>query len=150
MSSFLTRWHRMLALPRKSSAWHHERLQEELEERRLAISRVEKISETADVIFTISRAHHEGFPIAVMPHDLTASWRGVLNYSYMLAKFTSRWMFYQTVAFFCGCAHYTSVREVVNPAMDHKLGQVAERHEIDPAKFTNVAHKLLRVWPLPP
>lgn len=145
MSSFLRRWHKMLGLARQSPVWHRERLIEELEERRLAITWLHQISETADVIFTISRANYECSQIAQMPPHMTASWQGIVNHSYMLAKFTSRWAFYQTVAFLCGCAHYSSVREVVNPAKDSKLGQVAQRHNIDPDKFTRVAHKLLRV-----
>lgn len=81
MSSFLSRWHKILRLPRQSASWHRDRLQEELEECRRAVGRLQKISETADVMFTISRAYHQGSRVAPMPRRLTASWSGVLHYS---------------------------------------------------------------------
>lgn len=50
----------------------------------------------------------------------------------------------------CNASHYDSVREVVNPAKDRKLEEVAARHQIDPAEFKRMGRKLRKVWPLLP
>jgi hypothetical protein len=71
-------------------------------------------------------------------------------YAYMLAKYTLRWKFYRTTAILCNAPHYDLVREVVNPSKDHKLDEVASRHQIDPVEFERVGRRLRRVWPLLP
>jgi hypothetical protein len=68
----------------------------------------------------------------------------------MLAKYTLRWKFYRTAAILCSAPHYDLVREVVNPSKDHKLDEVASRHQIDPVEFERVGRQLRRVWPLLP
>lgn len=68
----------------------------------------------------------------------------------MLAKFTSRWKFYQTAAYLCNAPRYDLVREVVNPRKDGKLEEVASRHQIDPVRFRRIGRRLRRVWPLFP
>ena len=72
--------------------------------------------------------------------------------AYMVAKFTLRWGFYRIAARLCGATRkeWKGVREVINPAKDHKLGEVAARHGIDPDKFRNTGRMLRRVWPLLP
>ncbi|KAI4150894.1 MAG: hypothetical protein LQ340_003831 [Diploschistes diacapsis] len=148
LETLLRHWHNFLGLPSQTpSAWHEERLREELEECRAARTSLEKLSERSDVFFTISRARHGGFPIDSLP-PFTA--RNAFVYAYMVAKFTSRRMFYTTAAKLCKAPHYRSVREVVNPSRDHKLELVASRHGIDPSKFKRVGRLLRRVWPLPP
>ncbi|KAI0011875.1 hypothetical protein F4779DRAFT_615052 [Xylariaceae sp. FL0662B] len=141
-------WHRLLKLPRQSPpSWYQDRLREELQERREAVTPLLKLSETADVFFSISRAEYDGFPVRELPRF---AFSHVLVYAYMLAKFTSRWMFYRVVSFLCGAPHYHDVREVVNPIKDHKLDEVAFRHHIDPVKFKRISHRLLWIWPLFP
>ncbi len=142
----LRRWHGLLGLARQSpAAWHEERLREERVELENAASAVERLSETSDVFFSISRARYDGYPVEELPH--LASRRHVLVYGYMLAKFTLRWAFYRTAAFLCGVP---PVREVINPAKDHKIDGVAARHHIDPVPFKRVCRRLRRVWPLLP
>lgn len=68
----------------------------------------------------------------------------------MLGKFTLRWGFYRVTAWLYSKADWRSVREVVNPAKEYKLEQIAARHEIDPMQFKRVGDKLLKVWPLLP
>jgi hypothetical protein len=147
--TLLKRWHKMLGLPQQSPpSWYRDRLREELLERRMAKTAWQKLSEASDVFFSSSRAQHDGFPVRKLPPHVTS--RHVLVYAYMLAKFTSRWKFYRTVAVICNVPHYDLVREVVNPSKDHKLEEVASRHHINPAKFRRVACQLRRVWPLLP
>ena len=142
-TSLLRRWHRLLDLPRQSSpSWYRDRLREELRELRVATTPLQKLSETSDVFFSVSRACYELPPFHASRHSLV--------YGYMLVKFTSRWCFYQATALFCGAPRYDTVREVVNPAKDRNLEIVAARHRIDPMSFRRVGSRLRRVWPLLP
>ncbi|PSN59037.1 hypothetical protein BS50DRAFT_614721 [Corynespora cassiicola Philippines] len=145
----LRQWHQMLSLPRQPSpSWHRNRFREELRERTAATTCWQTLSETSDIFFTISRAQHDGFPVGKLPG---CSAPGIATvYAYMLAKYTLRWQFYRTAALLCRAPHYASVREVVNPGKDHKLGEVALRHQIDPIAFKRVGGKLRRFWPLLP
>lgn len=108
----------------------------------------QKLSETSDVFFSISRAQYDGFLVRKLP-PFVASRHGVI-YGYMLAKYTLRCKFYQAVAILCRAPRYDLVREVVNPGKDHKLAEVASRHQIDPVKFKRIGRQLRRVWPLLP
>ncbi|KAM7205179.1 hypothetical protein V8F20_003316 [Naviculisporaceae sp. PSN 640] len=67
----------------------------------------------------------------------------------MVAKYTSRWAFYRTAARLCNHPRHHLVREVVNPAKDSKLDEVACRHNL-PNNFRQIAGKLRTVWPLLP
>lgn len=49
-----------------------------------------------------------------------------------------------------GASKLDSMCEVVNPARDSKLVEVARRYYIDPTKFLAVACRLRRAWPLLP
>ena len=146
---YLRRWHRMLGLSQQfPRSWHRERLREELRERRVATTPLQKLSESSDVFFSISRARYDGFPIQQLPHFIAS--RHLLVYAYMVAKYTSRWKFYRTVATLCNAPLCGRVREVVNPRKDFKLEEVARRHQMDPAKFKRVSCQLRRIWPLLP
>lgn len=173
----LRRWHNMLGLARQSPpSWYRDRVREELRERRSATTTWQRLSETADVFFSISRARHDGFPVQSSsslllfprrrpqpcPHPGPRSWprsqlfagsRYPLVCAYMLVKYTSRWAFYRSAAFLCNTAATRKtkvVSEVVNPAKDHKLHEVALRHGIDPVEFVRVGRWLRMVWPLLP
>lgn len=142
------RWHKMLGLAHHERSWYRDRLREELEEQRRAITCIHRLSETSDVLFSISRARHDGFPICSLP-PFAVSKHGLV-YAYMLAKYSSRWSFYRTAAFLCDAPRCRSVGEVVNPNKDEKLVGVACRHRIDPTRFARVGRALRRVWPLLP
>ena len=150
MRSFMHHWHGMLGLAAHSPPWYRARLREELRERRAAPTGWQKLSETADVLFCVSRARHNGFPVRRIALFSTPTCHEWPVYAYMLAKYTSRWMLYRTAAFICGSAHYEDVREVVNPGKDAKLDEVALRHQLDPIGFKRVVRRLRRVWPLLP
>ncbi|KAI0114299.1 hypothetical protein GGR51DRAFT_556154 [Nemania sp. FL0031] len=146
--SILFQWHKLLGLPRQSlRSWHQERFREELEELNEANNWLERISEASDVLFAISRARYDGFPIADIP-SLRPS--NIIIYGYMIAKYTSRWAFYRTLAFLSGAPVTSKVREVVNPTKDQKLEAVARRHHIDPERFKSTGRRLRRVWLLFP
>ena len=141
------RWYKALALvPQKSSSWYRHRLREELIERREAKTCHHKLSETSDVLFSITRARYDGFPVRSLPFPHSARW--VAIYAYMVSKYSLRWTFYRTVAYMCDARRLELVCEVVNPARDQKLEEVARRHHIDPEKFRAVACQLRRAWPL--
>ncbi|PWW74497.1 hypothetical protein C7212DRAFT_326931 [Tuber magnatum] len=144
----LRRWHRMLGLSRQSPpSWYRDRVREELRERRTAKTPWQKLSETSDVFFSISRARCDGFPVRTLPPFVAS--RDILLYTYMLAKYTLRWKFYRTAATLCNTP-YDKVREVINPNKDYKLDEVASRYQIDPVEFRRVCRQLRRVWPLLP
>ncbi|KAK3392206.1 hypothetical protein B0T20DRAFT_50122 [Sordaria brevicollis] len=145
----LNKWHAALSLPRHSPpSWYRARLVEELHELRAASTAVSRLSETADVFFALSRARFDGFPIRTLPPFSLA--RHGIPMAYMVAKYTLRWGFYKTAARLSGSKQWKSVREVINPAKDHKLGEVSARHDIDPGKFREKGRMLRRVWPLLP
>jgi hypothetical protein len=142
-------WFQTLNLPRQSHfSWHRARLQEELYERRTAKTNWQKLSETSDVLFSITRAQYDGFPTR-NPSCLSGLHFTPI-YLYMLAKYTSRWSFFRVVALFCNAQHWNLVHEVVNPSKDHKLIDVASRHAIDQKDFQRVSRQLRRIWPLFP
>ncbi|CBX98539.1 hypothetical protein IAQ61_007830 [Plenodomus lingam] len=145
----LHRWFAMLKLSQQwAPSWYRTRMREELRERRAAHTRWQKLSETSDVLFAILRAQNDGHPIIRPPPFYL--WRNSLVYGYMVAKYTSRWSFYRMAARFCRGVDHRSVCEVVNPAKDHKLEEVALRHHMDPATFKACCRKLRRIWPLLP
>ncbi|KGO75991.1 hypothetical protein PITC_011480 [Penicillium italicum] len=145
----LTWWFKMLNLQRQSHiSWHRARLREELCERRLAETGWQKLSETSDVLFSITRARYDGFPTR-NPSCLTGLYSSPI-YVYMLAKYTSRWSFFKAAALFCHARHWNRVQEVVNPSKDHKLTEVALRHNIDQKDFHRVSCRLRYIWPLFP
>lgn len=147
--ALLRRWHRMLGLSRQSPpSWYRDRLREELQERRAAETILERLSETSDVFFTISRAQYDGFSIRKLPPFIAT--RHCQVYAYMLAKYTFRWSFYRMVAILCHAPNARLVREVVNPNKDHKIGEVALRHHLDQNEFKRIGCSLRRLWPLLP
>ncbi|KAI1765645.1 hypothetical protein GGR53DRAFT_529402 [Hypoxylon sp. FL1150] len=144
----LYQWHRLLDLPRQSPpSWYPDRLRDEIQELREARTFLERLSETADVFFTISRSEYDGFPVGQLP-DFNL-WH-VPVYLYLIGKFTSRWTFYKVAAFICKPNHGSTVREVTNPTKDFKMEDVARRHGLDPTRFKRIGRNLRRVWPLFP
>ncbi|KAK6512646.1 hypothetical protein TWF481_001527 [Arthrobotrys musiformis] len=110
--NILKPWFKMLGLSRQSPpTWYRDRIREELLERRVAKTRLHKLSETSDVFFAISRARYDGFPIR-QPPPFNPSHLHV--YAYMLAKYSSRWGFYRAAAAICGADRYDVVREKHN------------------------------------
>jgi len=149
LDAALRRWHRMLGLSLQSPpSWYRDRLREELHERRCASTSLQRLSETSDVYFSIIRARYDGFPIRNLPPFQFS--KHTFVYAYMVAKYSLRWGFYRTAAILCRAPRYYSIREVVNPAKDSKLDEVAARHQIDPDKFKWIGRRLRRVWPLLP
>ncbi|PHH91763.1 hypothetical protein CDD83_10407 [Cordyceps sp. RAO-2017] len=146
-SVLLLRWHRLLRLQQQTLPWYRQRLREELSERRLAASAWQRLSETADVFYTISRAHHDGHLLRGLPKF---SLGHIPVLAYLVPKYTLRWAFYRVAACCCRAPDPASVREVVNPAKDRKLCDVAARHGIDPTAFVRVCRRLRLVWPLLP
>ncbi|KAJ0419150.1 hypothetical protein BJY00DRAFT_166367 [Aspergillus carlsbadensis] len=142
-------WHGVLRLAKQPVAsWHRDRVREELKERRTAKTWGHRLSETSDVLFSLSRARYDGFPIRSLPRKSVPY--NSLAYTYMVAKYTSRWGFYRVAAYLSGAPRPDLVREVVNPTKSAKLDEVARRHQIDPTKFKTVSRQLLRIWPIFP
>ncbi|KAH7107905.1 hypothetical protein BKA62DRAFT_206 [Auriculariales sp. MPI-PUGE-AT-0066] len=146
LARFLQRWCTLLGLQRQTPAsWHRARVREELAERHAARSTLERLSETSDVLFALARATHDGYPLRRLPRRT-----GICSYApyaYMLAKYSTRASFYRVAGRLCGVK---GVKEVVNPAKDSKLDEVAARHGIEKDKLRRVGGMLRRVWPLLP
>lgn len=147
MSRVLLSWHRLLGLSLQRPPWYKARLREELAERRAAQTALQRLSETCDVFYILGRARHDGYPLRRAP---PFNYRHPPVYAYMISKYTLRWIFYQIAALICGSSRFRQVREVVNPARDSKLREVASRHDIEAVKFERVCRCLRRVWPLLP
>ncbi|KAI0390133.1 uracil phosphoribosyltransferase-domain-containing protein [Xylariaceae sp. FL0594] len=128
-------WHKILGLQRVTALqWHKDRLRDETAEYEEAIGLMDRLSEKSDIFFAISRAQYDGHYVGPLPPFTMGH---VPVYGYMLAKYTSRCMFYRTLAYICGADH--TVREVVNPTKDSKLEEIAARHRIDRDKFKRQA-----------
>jgi hypothetical protein len=143
----LLRWHGFLRLPRHPRSWYRDRLREEICERRLAKTALEKLSETADVFYVLSRARYDGHTFRKIP---TFTVHHFVVYAYLLSKYTSRWQFYRLAAFLCNHSNPSSIREVINPNKDVKVQEVACRHSLEPFEFIRVCRRLRVVWPLLP
>ncbi|CAG8135650.1 unnamed protein product [Penicillium olsonii] len=127
-------WLRGLNLPRQPQAsWHRDRLREELQELRLAETHISRLSEASDVMFSITRAQYDGFASRRVPSF--SGYQVAPICFYMLAKFTSRWLFFRVAARLCKKDDWASICEVVNPTKDEKVTSVAHRHQLDPHKF---------------
>jgi hypothetical protein len=151
VETFLKLWYISLRLPRQSTgAWYRARLREERDELRQAATPFQKLSESSDVLFAISRARYDGVLTTAPQLPCIFAPRYALAYPYMLAKYTLRWSFYRRAALLCKVARYDLVCEVVNPAKDSKLDHVAARHGIDSGEFRRVCAGLRRIWPLLP
>jgi hypothetical protein len=147
VQNILLRWHRFLRLPQHPRSWYKDRLREEICERRLARTTLEKLSETADVFYVLSRAQYDGHAFRKIPAFTVHHFA---LYAYLLSKYTSRWQFYRLAAFLCNHSNPLSIREVVNPSKDLKVQEVARRHSLEPIKFIRVCRRLRMVWPLLP
>ncbi|KAH8900232.1 hypothetical protein GQ53DRAFT_741182 [Thozetella sp. PMI_491] len=145
---FLRRWHRMLSLKIQPPGWYPERLREETQEVARARGRVHRLSERSDILFCIVRAHFDGFPLRKIPPIVLG--QNGLVYAYMVAKFTSRWGFYRFAAHISAAPDARAVSEVINPAKQHKIREVASRHNIDMDKFASICRYLRHFWPLFP
>ncbi|CAF9923680.1 MAG: hypothetical protein HETSPECPRED_005391 [Heterodermia speciosa] len=144
--TLLQAWHRLLSLPRHPASFYPARLSEELIEQSEAVTVLEKLSETSDVFFAISRARYDGVPLEPLP---AFTGYNMLVYGYMIAKYTSRWGFYRTVTWASG-GDWRKVKEVVNPGKDKKVREVAGRIGVEEEKFGKIARRVRRVWPLFP
>ncbi|KAF2030453.1 hypothetical protein EK21DRAFT_65488 [Setomelanomma holmii] len=144
----LRSWLTGLRLAQQSPSWYRNRLREELQERRIAVTSLHRLSESSDILFSILRAQHDGHPVGTPPPFRL--WRNSLVYGYMVTKYTSRWSFYRMAARLSRNADHRTIYEVVNPAKDEKLEEVALRHNIDPLKFRRTCCRLRRIWPLLP
>ena len=148
----ISKWLTLLNLAHQTpQAWHRARLREELLERRHATTLLARLSESSDVFFALHRARHDGFPVRRAP-TFRLSRHGPV-YAYMLAKYTLRWGFYHLVARLCRGSRGQGrglVCEVVNPAKDSKLDEVARRHGFQVEKFRSVARRVRWAWPLLP
>ncbi|KAH8738303.1 hypothetical protein BGZ61DRAFT_502206 [Ilyonectria robusta] len=125
----LLRWHGFLRLPRHPQSWYKDRLREEICERRLATTPFQKLNETADVFYIISRVQYDSHALRRLPDFILPH---LVVYAYLLSKYTSRWQFYRVAASY------------------HKVREVACRHGIDPTSFIRVCRRLRMVWPLLP
>jgi hypothetical protein len=156
--AFLHLWHGMMSLQSQSPpSWYEDRLREEVVALSLATGYIEKLSEESDLFFLLSRSQYDGFPQRVLPpllHPwfplLTFRFRNALVYAYMILKYTGRFAFYRAVARRCGDENWWDVREVIDPADDSNLEEVAKQHGIEEERFKKVAKRLLRWWPLLP
>ncbi|CCU81833.1 unnamed protein product [Blumeria hordei] len=143
--TIINRWHTILGVAsRPDRSWYQKCLRDEFKERHEARGILEQLSETSDVFYNITRAHHDGHSIGRIPAFNSAH---IPVYVYMFGKYTLRWGFYRAVARRCNAPH-ENIREVINPSKNHKLEKVANRHNIDEARFKKAAHQLRRFWPL--
>lgn len=148
LQRLVQRWIRRLSLTRQlSRTWHRARILEELQERRMAISTLQKLSETSDVLFSIYRAQHDGVFLRRLP--LPLSFHHLPVCVYMIAKFSLRWLFFRMAALLSQEKNYRAVCEVINPSRNHKLVQVAVRHRMSSTFVRKCMNSEFRIVPGP-
>jgi hypothetical protein len=126
----------MLGLPRQSPPhWYRYQLQEELWERRTATTYWRKLSKTSGVGFRC--ANYLYCPCATLLHIC-------------ICLQSLRWKFYRVAAGLCDAPRIESIRKVINPDKDHKLQEVALRHDNNSVAFKVTARNLRTFWPLLP
>ncbi|KAJ2987959.1 hypothetical protein HDV02_005875, partial [Globomyces sp. JEL0801] len=119
----MEKWHQFLGLPRHSKQWYRIMLRGEIKELHQAKTRLERLSERSDVYYALQRAQFDGYPIRKLdsfrPKHLVAI-------SYMVAKYTNRWLYYRLIGWMCGSK--VPFTEVVNPKKEEKLVKVAIKY----------------------
>lgn len=145
LDSLTQRWLPCLRLQRQSSMpWQRDRIREELLECQQAHHALLRLSETCDVLFSFARAQYDGHEIRRRAR--TNKYRYNLPYTYMVPKFPWRYAFYRAAGVLCRST--CAVREVVDPAREHNLDEVAERYGIDRNRFRVISRGLCNIWPL--
>ena len=136
------KWHDFLGMPKKSIEWHRQDVADEYAELDKARGPINRWSEYSDVVYTVTRARWGGYAM-----DSPLSRRAFIYGSlYMFPKYTLRYLFFRQAG---KKLHATRpLHEVRNPQKTHKIHYVANKYELDPAKFAAVCKKQLRYWPL--
>lgn len=141
------RWHKMLRLAHHERSWYRDRLREELEEQRRAITCYTASERPPMFSSRSAEPATTTFPSAACPlspsRNMALSMRICLR-STVCADPSTR----PRHSF--DAPRYRSVGEVVNPNKDEKLVGLACRHKIDSTQSTGVGRALRRVWPLLP
>lgn len=146
----LRTFHTALSLPAHPASWHTARLASELLEPAQANTPLSRLSETCDVLFTISRAHYSGHTIPNYHPEKYYDIRHVHVWCYMALKFSSRFWFYRVVARGAGKRDWWCVREVVNPGKREKVREVAGRHGVEGERMRRATGWVRCFWPLLP
>ena len=131
----------MLDMPKNNLDWHKEDISDELKELEKAEGLIDKWSELSDVAYTYTRAHWSGHTSIKYPLSKTNFYIGLI---YMFPKYTLRWKFYRVLG--KKFDKNIKITEVRNPEKIEKLKVIAEKHNINPEKFTEEAKKLMGKW----
>lgn len=143
----LSKWHTFLAMPRHDRKWYRQRFREELAELRQSSHTLDRLSETADVLYALQRSVHDHYPISSSVKTKPAH---IVPLIYMMCKYSSRWTFYRFCGWMSGGSSHP-ISEVMNPAKDSKIRIVAERSNLkNTERFVKIAKGLRRFWPLFP
>lgn len=136
-------WHSVLGMEQKDEAWFRKHIRQELIELMEAQTVMEKWSELADVVYAVTRAKwnkHERIQFPLTKRAYAVGW------VYMIPKHTSRWLFYRVAG--GRVRRGVRMKVVRNPLRTEKLHAVAQKYEVDPARFEHVCKQQLRWWPL--
>lgn len=139
-------WHALLRMEKKTAAFHHQDLADELAEYEEAKGQgiIARWSEMADVVYTYTRGKYDGkvddlhFPLLWYQY--------LIGSLYMYPKYTLRWLYFVYI----GKKFGKVIHEVRNYKKIEKMHHIAEKYHIDPVAFVACAKKLSRIWPLIP
>ena len=137
----INKWHTKLSMPKYDLAWHKKDIADELKELEEASGLICKWSELSDVVYTYTRAKWSGHQDIEFPFNKT---KFVLGSLYMFPKYSLRWKFFNRLG--KGFNKDLNITEVRNPQKIEKLKDIALKYNLDPARFTEEANRLIKNW----
>ena len=136
-----TLWHNLIAMEKRSRAWHEDDIADEFAEYREAQGFMEKWSEVSDVVYTYTRAKWSGHSTLAFPLPRRYFFWGAL---YMFPKYTLRWLFFAVAGRIADSEN--PIREVRNPRKLSKVNEIAWKYHLDAEHFCAICQRLLRYW----
>lgn len=136
-------WHNWLAMEHQSAEWYERDLADEFEELQESTKFIDRWSEYADVVYTVSRSRWDNH---AQPSPISGI-KFLYGSVYMFPKYTLRWLFFRKAGKKAGAQQKIST--VTNPKKEHKLVKIAEQYNVDPVAFVKICQKQLKYWPLP-
>ena len=134
-------WHTWLDMPKESTQWHLQDIQDELEELKHAKGFWQHWSEKSDVLYTYTRAKWTGVKNIKWP---LGKFDYFVSMFYMFPKYTLRFLFFMHVG--KQIDKTKRVKCVRNPNKTKKLHHAAIENKIDPNKFINLCKKKKKFW----
>lgn len=135
----INKWHDVLSMPKYDEAWHRQDMTDELTEYEEAHGLIDTWSELSDVVYTYTRSKWSGHNSIEFPLSKARLLVGLI---YMFPKYTLRFRFFRDLGH--QFDKNLNISEVRNPKKIEKLKVIAEKYNLDPEQFTEIALTLMK------